>query len=75
MSKKLILYSAWYCPFAQRTWATLEHLGIPYDYRETDPYNKSPEWMDISRQTGQVPVLEIFTHKEKRSEAHKSELQ
>ena len=65
MSKKLILYSAWYCPFAQRTWATLEHLGIPYDYRETDPYNKSPEWMDISRQTGRVPVLEIFTHKEK----------
>ena len=53
------LYSAWYCPFAQRTWATLEHLGIPYKYRETDPYHKSPEWMEISRGTGQVPVIEI----------------
>jgi glutathione S-transferase len=63
MSKKLTLYSAWYCPFAQRTWATLEHLEIPYEYRETDPYNKSPEWMDISRRTGQVPVLEISAQK------------
>lgn len=53
------LHSAWYCPFAQRTWATLEHLGIPYKYRETDPYHKSPEWMEISRGTGQVPVIEI----------------
>lgn len=62
MSEKLTLYSAWYCPFAQRTWATLEHLEIPYDYHETDPYNKPQEWMDISRGTGQVPVLEIPSH-------------
>ncbi|AXI46685.1 hypothetical protein C1J03_12025 [Sulfitobacter sp. SK012] len=65
MSEHLTLYSAWYCPFAQRTWATLEHLEIPYNYRETDPYHKSPEWMDISRGTGQVPVLEITEDKGK----------
>jgi glutathione S-transferase len=56
---EVTLYSAWYCPFAQRTWAALEHLGIPYHYRETDPYHKSPEWMEVSRGTGQVPVVEI----------------
>lgn len=58
-ASKVTLYSAWYCPFAQRTWAALEYLEIPYEYRETDPYHKSPEWMDVSRGTGQVPVLGI----------------
>jgi glutathione S-transferase len=59
MIEQINLYSAWYCPFAHRTLATLEHLGIPYNYLEIDPYHKSLEWLDISRGTGQVPVLEI----------------
>jgi glutathione S-transferase len=59
MPEQITFFSAWYCPFAQRTWATLEHLGIPYDYLEVDPYHKSPEWLEISRGTGQVPVLEV----------------
>jgi glutathione S-transferase len=62
-TSEITLYSAWYCPFAQRTWATLEYLGIPYEYRETDPYHKSLEWLDVSRGTGQVPVLEIPVQK------------
>lgn len=52
-------YSAWYCPFAQRTWMALDHLRQPYAYIETDPYKKSASWLDVSRGTGQVPVLEI----------------
>lgn len=53
------LYSAWYCPFAQRTWAALEYLGLEYTYEETDPYDKSGRWLEVSRRTGTVPVLEI----------------
>jgi glutathione S-transferase len=55
------LFSAWYCPFAQRTWMALEEARLPYDYIEFDPYNKTREWLSISRGTGQVPVLEIRT--------------
>lgn len=51
------LYSAWYCPFAQRAWIALVHKNIPFDYIEIDPYEKSDDWMQISRGTGQVPVL------------------
>jgi glutathione S-transferase len=51
------LYSAWYCPFAQRTWMSLLHKGVNFEYVETDPYNKTRQWLDISRQTGMVPVL------------------
>lgn len=53
----LKLYSAWYCPFAQRAWMGLLHKGTDFDYLEVDPYEKTPEWMKISRGTGQVPVI------------------
>lgn len=53
----LKLYSAWYCPFAQRAWMALLHKGLEFDYAEIDPYLKTPEWMTNSRGTGQVPVL------------------
>ncbi|MEH6631171.1 MAG: glutathione S-transferase family protein [Halopseudomonas aestusnigri] len=58
-SAKIELYSAWYCPFAQRTWAALEYLDVPYIYKEIDPYEKTESWMELSRGTGQVPVLQI----------------
>lgn len=58
----LKLYSAWYCPFAQRAWTALLHKNIDFDYIEIDPYKKTPEWMKISRGTGQVPVLIDQTH-------------
>ena len=51
------LYSAWYCPFAQRAWLALAQQDIDFDYIEVDPYDKNQQWMDISRQAGQVPVL------------------
>jgi len=51
------LYSAWYCPFAQRTWMSLLHKGVAFEYIETDPYDKTQQWLRLSRQTGMVPVL------------------
>jgi glutathione S-transferase len=51
------LYSAWYCPFAQRAWMTLLHKGIAFDYVEVDPYQTTPWWLDLSRGRGKVPVL------------------
>jgi glutathione S-transferase len=51
------LYSAWYCPFAQRTWTALLYKGVQFEYVEIDPYDKTDEWLAISRGTGQVPVL------------------
>lgn len=59
MMREITLYSAWYCPFAQRTWAVLEHLGLPYAYQETDPYDKTEQWLAVSRGAGQVPVLSV----------------
>jgi len=53
------LYSAWYCPFAQRAWIGLAHKKVTFDYVETDPYEKSVDWMRLSRGTGQVPVLQM----------------
>ncbi len=56
---KYKFFSAWYCPFAQRTWMALEEAGLSYEYTEIDPYKKTIEWLQISRGTGQVPVLEV----------------
>jgi len=51
------LYSAWYCPFAQRAWMALVHKGIDFEYIEVDPYDKSEWWLDISRGAALVPVV------------------
>ena len=57
------LYSAWYCPFAQRAWLALLVKRAKFEYVEIDPYQKTDEWMKISRQTGQVPVLALSDKK------------
>lgn len=51
------LYSAWYCPFAQRAWMALLHKNIDFEYIETDPYDKTAEWLEISLGQGTVPVV------------------
>lgn len=51
------LYSAWYCPFAQRAWMALVHKGIDFEYVEVDPYDETEWWLDVSRGTAMVPVL------------------
>lgn len=49
-------YSGWFCPFVQRTWITLEEKGIPYQYIETNPYKKEPEYLRINPR-GLVPSI------------------
>lgn len=39
-SPDVILFNSWFCPYGQRTWITLEELGINYKYVEVDPYHK-----------------------------------
>lgn len=51
-----ILYSAWFCPFAQRSWITLVHKGVNFEYKEQNPYDKSDEWLAINPR-GLVPAL------------------
>jgi glutathione S-transferase len=50
-------YCAWFCPFAQRTWIALLYKGVDFEYVEIDPYDKTDEWIALSRGKGQVPVL------------------
>jgi glutathione S-transferase len=50
-------YSAWYCPFAQRSWITLLHKQQKFEYIEVDPYRLSDWWLKISRNTALVPVI------------------
>lgn len=50
------LYSAWFCPFAQRAWIALLAKGTEFEYIEQDPYNKTEEWLAINPR-GMVPVI------------------
>jgi len=50
------LYTAWFCPFAQRAWIAMLARKVEFEYIEQNPYNKTPEWMAISP-TGLVPVI------------------
>ncbi len=50
-------YSAWYCPFAQRSWITLLHKQVDFEYIEVDPYDKSDWWLQVSRNSALVPVI------------------
>ncbi len=56
MCAKPKLYSAWFCPFAQRAWLALLEKGVEFDLIEVDPYKKTAEWLQISPR-GMVPVL------------------
>lgn len=53
------LYSAWYCPFAQRVWMALLYKQVQFEYIEIDPYKETPEWLELSKGTGQVPVITV----------------
>ena len=56
MSSKPTLYSAWFCPFAQRAWMALEQKGVSYEYTEVDPYKKTPEFLAVCPR-GMVPSI------------------
>ncbi|KAJ8502710.1 hypothetical protein ONZ45_g11507 [Pleurotus djamor] len=55
--QELIFYSGWFCPFVQRSWLTLEEKGIPYQYKEVNPYKKEQHFLDINPK-GLVPAVE-----------------
>jgi glutathione S-transferase len=63
---KIRLYSAWFCPYAQRAWMVLNNLGITYNLIEslevdksTQVYKKSSRLLEINEK-GLVPTLEVF---------------
>ncbi|THH07264.1 hypothetical protein EW145_g3494 [Phellinidium pouzarii] len=55
--QELVFYSGWFCPFVQRTWIALEERGIPYQYKEVNPYMKEKHFLDINPK-GLVPAVE-----------------
>ena len=36
-----VLFSSWFCPYAQRAWIALEEKGVDYDWVEIDPYERA----------------------------------
>ncbi len=34
-----------FCPFVQRTWIALEEKGIPYQYKEVNPYKRESHFL------------------------------
>ncbi|TBU39043.1 glutathione-S-transferase [Dichomitus squalens] len=56
-SQDLVFYSGWFCPYVQRVWITLEERGIPYQYKEVNPYKKEPHFLAINPK-GLVPAIE-----------------
>ncbi|KAI1798422.1 thioredoxin-like protein [Ganoderma leucocontextum] len=57
----ITLFGSCFCPFVQRVWITLEHLGIDYTYHEVDPYKKPAELLELSPK-GLVPALKLHNH-------------
>jgi len=51
-----VFYSGWFCPFVARTWLALEEKGIPYQYKEENPYKKDKEFLEVSPK-GLVPAI------------------
>jgi len=68
--EKMNLYSAWFCPYAQRAWMVLEHCSIPYNYIESlllnnesngdHGYTKNPRLLEVNPK-GLVPTIELST--------------
>jgi len=56
--QELVFYSGWFCPFNQRSWVALEEKGIPYQYKEVNPYKKEKHFLDINPK-GLVPAIEF----------------
>lgn len=54
-AQPLKMYASWFCPYVQRLWIALEIKEVPYEYREINPYDKSPEFLALNPR-GLVPV-------------------
>ncbi|KXN85608.1 Glutathione S-transferase omega-1 [Leucoagaricus sp. SymC.cos] len=53
----VVFWAGWFCPFVQRVWIALEERGIPYQYKEVNPYKKEKHFLDINPK-GLVPAVE-----------------
>jgi len=63
MAALLKFYSAWFCPYAQRTWITLNHLNIGYELIESlnmtpNGYVKNEDLLRLNPK-GLVPTLDV----------------
>ncbi|KAJ7772070.1 glutathione-S-transferase [Mycena maculata] len=56
--QELIFHAGWFCPYVQRTWISLEEKGVPYQYKEVNPYKKEKHFLDINPK-GLVPAVEF----------------
>ncbi|EHK51077.1 hypothetical protein TRIATDRAFT_83908 [Trichoderma atroviride IMI 206040] len=54
----IVLWSGWFCPFSQRTWIALEEMGLPYQYKEVNPYLKEEAFLAVSPK-GLTPGLKV----------------
>ena len=48
MSTSDTLSGRQFCPYVQRAWITLEERGIPYQYKEVNPYKKEKHFLGAS---------------------------
>ena len=55
LSSELVLYSSWFCPYAQRVWIALEEKGVAFQYVEIDPY-EAPSAVDSTRKYTKNPL-------------------
>jgi len=55
--QELVFYAGWFCPFVNRCWIALEEKGIPYQYKEINPYIKDKHFLEINPK-GLVPAME-----------------
>jgi glutathione S-transferase len=73
LSARTVLYSAWFCPYAQRVWAALNELGVSFELIEalkidpkTDAYVKHEGLLEHNPK-GLVPTLVVTdAHDEKK---------
>lgn len=56
--EELVFWSGWFCPFNQRVWIVLEEKGIPYQYKEVNPYAKEESFLKLNPR-GLVPTIEF----------------
>ncbi|DBB03428.1 hypothetical protein WJX82_004221 [Trebouxia sp. C0006] len=67
IGRQLTLLSAWFCPFAQRTWIALNEKGVKYTLHEVaiknpktglwNQLDEKPEWFLKLNPLGKVPTL------------------
>ena len=64
MDGKIKFYNSLFCPYAQRTWITLNHFKIEYEFiqgytvTQDGTYDKNPDLLKVNPK-GLVPTLHL----------------